>query len=300
MSTYAQDIDSIHFKFISGDNILHGKVTLPKGEKRPPLIVFLPGSGESSYRTNYKRWLANTIEQTFINDFAILNFDKPGIGLSTGAWYKEDFFMQARNAIEAVRYAKKHFPFDTSNVFVIGHSQGGWHTQIVASKYGEEIKGAISLAGPATNVFEQDVQSATSEFLCKGFDSSTAVQKAVLKTYEEHVNPVSDTSFNKDRLHSRRIQGYEPWDIIETIKTPFVFFFGQNDELVYADRSIEKIKNIFSGKVPANISVRIISGADHSFRIAEKCYTGSTKNLAFSGQLNSELREWILKLLKPQ
>jgi uncharacterized protein len=144
----AQMVDSLSISFPSGENTLHGLVKMPLGKKKCPLIVFLPGSGESIYATNYRRFIAINIEQYFNKEFAILNFDKPGIGKSTGAWYKEDFYKQADNAIAAVRFAKSKLAIDTTNVFIIGHSQGGWLAQIAAAKYPKEIKGAISLAGP--------------------------------------------------------------------------------------------------------------------------------------------------------
>lgn len=295
---HAQTVDSVSITFKSGDNTLHGLVKLPTGKMKSPLIVFLPGSGESSYATNYKRFIAATIELYFGNELAILNFDKPGIGKSTGAWHKEDFYRQADNAIQAVRFAKKNFSIDTKNVFIVGHSQGGWLAQIAASKYPDEIKGAISLAGPATSVFEQDVQTYMSQYRCQGFDSITSFQKAIMRTYTEYANPVGDTSQNKDQLHSRIIKGFEPWNVIQNIQTNFLFVFAENDELVYAEKSVDVISKIFNGTVHKNIQTAIIPGTNHGFRVVSKCYNGSTKHLPFSIQLGTVLKEWLYTHLK--
>src|SRR5690606_29447548 len=76
----------------SGKFILAGEIWRP--EKLNPLekipaIIFVVGSKESSYRTNYKSFskffFEDLIEEQKI---ALAHFDKRGIGNSTGKWYK--------------------------------------------------------------------------------------------------------------------------------------------------------------------------------------------------------------------
>lgn len=48
--------------------------------------------------------------------------------------------------------------------------------------------------------------------------------------------------------------------------------------------------------MPHNISTVVIPGADHSFRIKEKCFGGDKKNLKFSDALNLEIKNWLKQI----
>lgn len=293
-NSFGQNSDFTNIKFVSGKNTLYGQISIPKHKKNPPLIIFLPGSGEASYQTNYKKFLGLTIEKLFQDDFAILYFDKPGVNQSTGEWYNQDFYEQAENTINAVRYAKKNFPLKKSKVGIIGHSQGGWLVQIAASKYPNEINFGISLAGSAVSVLEQFVETENSKYLCQGFDSAAAMQKAVQDSYNEWLRSVKSAVTDKDLLHFKIIKGFDPRAEIKRIKIPFLFVFAEKDEIVYANESVESIKNMF-GEIPPNIETIIIPKADHSFRVKEKCFAGDKKDLKLSDTLNDAMKNWIFE-----
>ena len=295
---FGQDTKTTNIKFVSGKNTLYGQISFPKNVKKPPLIVFLPGSNDSSYQTNYKKFLERTIEATFQNDFAILNFNKPGLGQSTGEWWNQDFYQQAENAINAVRYAKRNFPIDKSKIGIVGHSQGGWLAQIVAAKYPNELTFGISMAGPAVSVLEQFVESENSSNLCQGLDSASAKEKAIQNAYAEWLRSDQYGVTKKDLLHFKIIKGYDPRPEIKNIKIPFLFLFNEKDEYVYPTESLESIKNIFGDQIPSNIKTVVILGTEHGFRVVEKCYTGSKKDLKQSELLNPQMRNWINEVLK--
>lgn len=292
-ATIIRDIE-----FVSGKNTLYGQISIPKNVEKPPLIVFLPGSNDSSYQTNYKKFLGRTLEATFQNDFAIVNFDKPGVGKSTGEWWNQDFYEQAENAINAIRYAKKNFPIDKSKVAVVGHSQGGWLAQIVAAKYPNELTFGISMAGPAVSVLEQFVETENSSNLCKGLDSASAEEKAIQNAYAEWLRSDKSGVTKKDLLHFKIIKGYDPRPEIKNIKIPFLFIFNEKDEYVYPTESLESIKNIFGDQIPSNITTIVIPGTEHGFRVTEKCHTGSTKDLKQSELLNPQMKNWVERVLK--
>lgn len=293
-----QNTTITNIKFVSGKNTLSGQISLPKNVKKPPLIVFLPGSNDSSYQTNYKKFLGRTIEAVFSNDFAILNFDKPGLGQSTGEWWNQDFYEQAENAINAVRYAKKHFPINKSKVGIIGHSQGGWLAQIAAARYPAELAFAISLAGPAVSVLEQFVETENSSNLCHGLESAAAQEKAIKSAYAEWLRSDEFGVTVKDLLHFKIIKGYDPRPVIKNIKIPFLFLFNEKDEYVYPTESLASLNNIFGGQIPGNLTTIVIPGTEHGFRISEKCYAGSTKDLKQSELLNPNMKKWVEQALK--
>lgn len=75
-----------------------------------------------------------------MNDYALVYFDKRGVGKSEGLWYNTTFEQRALDA-KNVALAIQKFEFvDHKNIYVIGHSQGGWIAQIALAEYPEVIK----------------------------------------------------------------------------------------------------------------------------------------------------------------
>lgn len=302
-NVFGQDTKTTNIKFISGKNILYGQISLPKNKKNVPLLIFLPGSGDTSYRTDYKEFLSQTIEKTFKKDFAILYFDKPGIGKSTGEWWKQDFYEQAENPVNALTYAIKKFPIDISNVGIIGHSQGGWLAQIVAARHPKEFKYGIGLSGPAVSVLEQFAETENSRFLCEGLNSTAAKEKALENSKAVQnldLEWLKSTDYglgDKDLSSIKIIKDYDPRPEIKKIKIPFLFVFGEKDEYVYPTESIESLKNLFGGEMPENISTIVLPDSDHTFRVKEKCFKGDYKSLKFSDELNAKMKSWAERIV---
>ena len=271
---------------------------MPHRQKHLPMLVFLPGSGESSYRTNYRKLLGNTLEKHFSQQMALLYFDKPGIGQSTGEWWRQDFYQQAENVASAIRYVTRRFSINKARVGVIGHSQGGWLTQIAAARYPHDVRFGISLVGPAVSVLEQDVETYTSKYVCQGQDSTTAGRNALQQTYAEWLKAGQPRITDKDVLHYQLIKGYDPWQIIGQINVPFLFIYCENDELVYPRESLARINAIFNRQIPVNITVKVIPQANHSFRLQPKCFTGDRKSLPFAEELNVNLKQWLSTVLR--
>lgn len=289
--------ETMDFQFESNGDTLAGSLRLPKGIQHPPLLVFMPGSGNSSYRTNYKGYLDATLHTLVADRYALLNFDKPGIGKSSGAWWDMDFEALAKNAVDAIRYAKENFPIDCQKVGVIGHSQGGWLVQIITGTYADEVLFGISMAGSVTTVFEQDVQNQYSKNRCEGMDSLQAMERSVSKVYKLYTTPIIRAE-KKNDLHYRVIKGYDPTRTIRNIRRPVLFLFGENDPLVHAQSSVDKLKALFEGAPPSHIQWKILKGTDHSlYRIKENCFDGNVKKVPTSQELHKVMDTFIDKQL---
>lgn len=53
-----------------------------------------------------------------------------------------------------------------------------------------------------------------------------------------------------------------------------------------------------SDQIRADVWLKVIPGTEHGFRVAEKCYTGSTKDLKQSELLNPQMKNWVEQVLK--
>src|SRR5690606_4139493 len=86
---------------------------------------------------------------------ALVHFDKRGIGNSTGKWYKTTLEERAEDVKEVAKFLSKIEYIDTSKIYVVGHSQGGWIVQYCLANYGEFFAGGISMAGATFSVRKQ-------------------------------------------------------------------------------------------------------------------------------------------------
>ncbi len=294
------EVDTIAFNFTnSKKETIYGQVILPKHNKsKLPVVIFLVGSAESSFKKNYKGFLKENFENQLLNSgVAICSFDKPGLGLSTGKWYKQTFYDRAFDVNDCINFLSKTPYIDSENIGVVGHSQGGWVAQIVAAQYPSKIKYAISLAGPTYSVKKQLISDFQSSLTCSGIEESKAYKKAVRKT-----NMVLLLSkcfpFNDNLKQLRKIGFYTPEETIYNIKMPFLFLFGENDRLVYNDWCVKSLDKIFSDKIPTNIQYSVIKGANHSFEMSPFCGDKIKGSLKYSSQFQTELRDYILNMTK--
>jgi len=135
------------------NNILAGTLSFSETSGPHSALVMLHGSGPAD-RNNDSYFPA--IRDYFVSQgIAVLCYDKPGIGGSTGDWQQQSFEDRAGEALVAIEYLHQYRKIDAQKTGLWGHSQGGWIVFFAASKSGE-VAFVISNSGPGVSVFEQD------------------------------------------------------------------------------------------------------------------------------------------------
>jgi uncharacterized protein len=271
--------------------VLSGEILLPLEGEKLPALIFLVGSDVSSYRTNYSRLINEVIVPVFSEkNYAMLFFDKPGIGKSTGDWMLAGIEDRATDVKSIVQYLKTIEVIDSSKIGVIGHSQGGWVAQLAAAKI-QELSFMISLAGPVTSVREQTGDDEFNAQRCDGVDSLTAKKQvdSLLNSIDRESQTASDGIYKQWAV----IKGYDPASVIKSIRQPALFVFGENDRLVPLKKNEKRLREIFENAVPENISISIIPGAAHSLRKADFCFRGSQQSLPYVHEFIVELKRWL-------
>ncbi len=293
-------VDTVVFNFTNSRNErISGQVFLPKQKKtKLPVLIFLVGSAESSFKKNYKGFLKENFEDQLLDSgMALCYFDKPGIGHSQGKWYKKTFYDRASDVNDCITYLQSTSFIDPDNIGVVGHSQGGWIAQLVAAQYSGKIKYMISLAGPTYSVKQQLISDFQSSFICNGVQESKAHGIAIRKT-----NMVFLLSkffpFNNNLKQLRKIRSYTPAESISKIKVPSLFLFGENDRLVYKDWSIESLDTLFPNKIPDHIQYSVIKGANHNFKLEPFCGDVSRNESKYSTQFQTELKDFIISMIR--
>ena len=161
--------------FRSGSNTLSGILSLPAGGGRHAAVVLLSGSDRggtiSPYLVLHARILARS-------GFAVLRYDPPGVGRSTGDHRFETLDDRTREAIAAVDYLRTRPELRRDEIGLWGHSQGGWVTQMAAAA-SKHVAFIVSVSGSGVSPAEQEVYSVEAQSRAAGF-SALDVAKAAL------------------------------------------------------------------------------------------------------------------------
>jgi dipeptidyl aminopeptidase/acylaminoacyl peptidase len=139
---------------------LAGTLEIPAGEGPFPAIVTIHGSSPLTRNDIFNIQMSHFFLQ---HGFAVLRYDKRGVGESTGTYPEigsnlEDSEAQlndlADDALAGVRLLRDHNLVDPDMIGVAGHSQGGWVGPLAASK-SPDVAFAIALSGPTCTLGQE-------------------------------------------------------------------------------------------------------------------------------------------------
>lgn len=127
-----------------------GTLTFPASGGPFPAIVLLAGSGAHTRDAGMSlhRTLAVLADHLTRQGFAVLRYDKRGVGLTGGAAHPDSTTDQyAADALAAVRYLRAQPNVDPGRVGVVGHSEGAIIAAMVAADAPDDVAFVVMLAG---------------------------------------------------------------------------------------------------------------------------------------------------------
>lgn len=291
------EIEKINFKAPVDGVKLDGYILRDRTVSKPqPAIIFIVGSGEGSTLNNYK----STTEFFFDNNllakgFAVAYFDKRGLGESEGVWYSTTFEQRALDARNVALHLHDYDFINPEQIYVVGHSQGGWIVQIALAEYPDLFAGGISMAGPTFSVRQQMINDTASKLSCEeGLSEAEAFDKASSKVKRD-LFFISLIGWRGNLRQLNLIKGFEPKPYLQAINKPLLMLFGENDPLVSPRLSLEALDSIFAGNIPAHLEYYVGAGEEHSFKIAPKCFNGKWQELPFSTQTRDKIIQWLTR-----
>jgi pimeloyl-ACP methyl ester carboxylesterase len=148
-------------RFHSKGVTLAGRLVLPPGRERVPVVVLLHGAERDSALEFYS--LQRLLPAEGVGVFV---YDKRGTGASGGS-YTQDFQLLASDAIAALHEARRLAGARVSRIGYQAGSQGGWVAPIAASR--EPVDFAIVCFGLAVSVVDEDQQEVELEMRLKGY-----------------------------------------------------------------------------------------------------------------------------------
>jgi hypothetical protein len=142
-------------RFRSGGNMLRGVLAVPDGGGRHAAVVLLSGSERSGASAPVHVEHARVLARRGV---AVLRYDPPGVGRSTGDLRFETLDDRSSEALAAVEYLRSRPDIDAHRVGLWGVSQGGWVTQMAAAR-SRSVAFVVSVSGAGISVAEQQVFS---------------------------------------------------------------------------------------------------------------------------------------------
>jgi len=206
-------------RFASQGDVLAGTLSIPSGPGPHPGIVILQGSGALD------RHFESISQGIYLSlGFAVLAFDKRGVGASTGVFPGElatpaSIGIQAVDAAAAARFMMAQPGIDARQVGFDANSQGGWVAPLAAQRL-PSLKFAILIASPAATTAQQDLYasfSGGSQYVPA--QSDRAVDSAVRAT----------------------AGGYDPAPALAALHIPALWIYGQLDRQVPVRLSVANL-----------------------------------------------------------
>jgi pimeloyl-ACP methyl ester carboxylesterase len=270
---------------------LSGRLTLPPGNARVPIVVLIHGAEHSSALEDYS--LQREFASAGIGVFA---YDKRGTGTSQGR-YSQNYLLLAVDAVHATREARRLAGERAGRVGYQGGSQGGWVAPLAARiepvdfvivSFGlavsalDEDREAIEFDmeragfGPEIKAKAMEVADATATIVesnfTEGYEQLEAVKrkygnepwfKAVRGNITLHLLTGSPETWRKEgpRLLEGVPARYDPMPVLTHLEVPQLWILGGQDRDAPVKETLRRLAKLQEAGRP--ITTAVFSNADH-------------------------------------
>lgn len=295
--------------FESNGTKLVGRLVLPDGSGKVPVVVLVHGSEHDSALDSY------ALQRMFpAHGIGAFVYDKRGTGVSGGT-YTQDFDVLAADAVAAMNQAKRLAGARLGRLGYQGGSQGGWVIPLAANR--APVDFAIVSFGLAVTVLEEDQESVALDMSLhhhSAADTAKALQLAragdyVVETggkegyeaFDDLRQKYKSESWYKDvhgdflifilPLNQKQIIDvisqyigfetpfhYEPMPTLRASTTPQLWVLGGDDMEAPSAETAKRIKFLIAGG--KDYTLAVYPGAEHGmteYELSEKGERISTR-----------------------
>jgi pimeloyl-ACP methyl ester carboxylesterase len=276
--------------FKNGDVTLAGTLLLPSSKGKHPAVVYTHGGGPQS-REVY--WGLGYLLAA--RGFVVLNYDKRGVGKSTGNWGEASFEDLADDAVAAARFLQARTDVAANQIGFWGQSQGAWIAPLAASRL-PEAAFAIALSGGGLSPAEQELLDSEYELTKAGYSANEVNDALAFQRLKNEIitSPLSDAKWDeyakaravaKDKkwyrqqgidirgpekrddpfwTHMRRFYVYDPGPTLRASKAPLLAIFGELDTPEGVKANVNAIKQIMDQAGRRDYTVKVYPNGSHN------------------------------------
>ena len=282
-----------------------GTLTYPASGTNFPAVVLVAGTGAHTRDAGMSlhKTLLVLADHLTRQGFAVLRYDKRGVGLTGGAPHPgpttDDY---AADALAAARYLKQQPNIDASKVGIVGHSEGGIIAAMLAADAPTDIAFTVMLLGtgvpgidnkslqdaaarraegmPETLVLmNQQQERGLLEVAAGKLDRKQAIAAMaaatdalpadVKKTLEVPADGIPVEAYeNLLTPWFRRFLQLDPGAYLARVKTPVLALLGEKDLQVPAIENERALSRALGTQRHPKSSVRVLPGINHNLQTA--------------------------------
>ena len=297
-------------EFASGKITLAGALTLPESAGPHPAVVLVSGSGGQNRDSSIAGFPVFRVIADYLtrHGVAVLRYDDPGVGGSTGDVLQETIHDRAGNVLAAVGLLRRHAEIDPDRIGLIGHSEGGIVAPLAATR-SDHVSFLVLLAG--TGVPGDEILTAQLEFLLEDQGATAeeaeraraqqerlfrvlstgeewdefaeATRKVLLESIEEAPESeraaITDVDAYVDTIIRQQLEAvqapwyrsffeYDPGPVLERLSVPVLALFGELDTQVPAEMNAAAMVAALSAVDNPDFTLFVFPGANHLFQAA--------------------------------
>jgi pimeloyl-ACP methyl ester carboxylesterase len=330
--------EEVRFPNDSGNVTLAGTLTLPSKSGKYPVVVLISGSGPQNRDEeilDHKPFLVLADHLTR-NGIGVLRYDDRGVGQSTGKFETATSLDFSYDAESAVQYLKTRKDIDTTEIGLMGHSEGGLVAPMVAAR-SHDIAFMVLLAAPAMELKKalllQDgliakAYGMSDDKVKKLVDINDQIYDIVIQSSDliklkanitaianQHMHEIPDQripdNMTREQYVKARIESlssiwaqymlkHDPGKILEDVKCPVLAINGDKDLQVVPKENLAAIALALKKGGNTNVTTKEFPNLNHLF---QECETGSPEEYkkieqTFAPVALNEISGWILKQVK--
>lgn len=313
--------DVIETRFAVDGAELAGRLLLPAGNSRVPVVVLVHGSEQTSGRQLFA--LQRQFPAAGIGAFV---YDKRGTGESTGT-YTHDYPLLAADAAAAAREARRLAGKRAARLGFHGGSQGGWVAPLAATL--TPVDFVIAAYGLAVSPLDEDREAVALDMARHGFGADetrkalevarsveTIVKSDFQRGYAEmealrtkyssepwfrylrgNVTGVllsQPEAFWREKgpvLFAGILPDYDPMPVLEKLRTPQLWILGSDDIDAPPQETWRRLLELRRAGRP--ISAVMLKGAEHGLYTFELDSQGERVSLGLHAEYFRLMRDFI-------
>src|SRR5687767_14560704 len=277
--------------FKNGDVTLAGTLLLPaatpSSKVKRPALVFVHGSGEQ-WREMY--WGLGYLYAA--RGFAVLAYDKRGVGKSTGNWRESSFQDLADDAVAGAKFLQARTDIAANQIGFWGLSQGGWIAPLAASRF-PEAAFAVALSGGGLSPAETELFDSEFELTKAGYTADEVKEALAFQKLKDEIIGSADKwdeytkarAIAKDKkwfrhrgidvygaekrddpfwTHMRRSYVYDPAPTLRASPAPLLAIFGELDSPEGVKANVRAIRQIMDKAGRRDYVVKVYPNGSHN------------------------------------
>ena len=280
--------EEVVFKNVKAGINLAGTLTLPKGDSSYPAILLIAGSGQNDRNETAMGHFLLLSDYLTRNGFAVLRYDKRGVGASEGDYGKATTFEFADDARAGIKYLESRPEIDSQSIGIIGHSEGALIAPMIAAEKDSHLSSIILMGGfglsgsellllqtrkmaEISGVPEDEIEEIVEKNRIFYEIAKTGESDSVVGQKIKEIAPdINEGLYNMLLMPwFRTFLSLDPKIYLEKVECPVLAITGEKDVQCPPEENLAAIEEALKKAGNTQYTVKTLPGLNHLFQTAE-------------------------------